>query len=95
MSGILGALFGLFVDLGATLPGRIFATLGIGWLTYTGISTALNTVIASAFSAWGSLPSAVYQIASLGGLTDSIGIITAAMTARIAVSAIPRLGKMS
>lgn len=95
MTGFLSLLFNLFMVLGTTLPGKVLTGLGIGWLTYTGLSTALNAVISSTWSAWNKLPATVYQLVSLAGFTDMVGIIAAALVTRVAVSALPRLGKLA
>ncbi|ANE55664.1 DUF2523 family protein [Methylomonas sp. DH-1] len=95
MTTIISALFNLFVLLSSSLPGRVLAALGIGWLTYAGLATAVQSVVTATWSAWNSLPAAAYQLASLAGFTDSIGITAAALVARVSVAALPRLGKLS
>lgn len=95
MSTVIAALFNLFIFLGSSLPGRVLAALGIGWLTYAGLTTAVASLVSLTMSNWNALPLVVYQISSLAGLTDAIGITTAAITARVAVAAMPRLGKLS
>lgn len=95
MSSIIAALFNLFIVLGSSLPGRVLSALGIGWLTYAGLSAAVASMVSLTMSNWNAIPATVYQIASLAGFTDAIGITTAAITARVTVAALPRLGKLS
>jgi hypothetical protein len=95
MSTIVSALFNLFIVLSSTLPGRVLSALGIGWITYAGLSVALSSVVNLTWSYWNSLPASVYQIASLGGITDAVGITIAALVTRVSLSSVPRLGKLS
>lgn len=95
MSGFLSLLFNLFMTLGTTLPGRVLSALGIGWLTYAGISTAVGALVTQTFAAWNALPATIYQLVSLAGFTDALGITTAAFITRASLSALPKLGKLS
>lgn len=95
MSGFLSLLFNLFMTLGTTLPGRVLSALGIGWLSYAGISAAVAGLVTQTFAAWNAIPAAIYQLVSLAGFTDALGITTAAFVTRAAISALPRLGKLS
>jgi len=95
MNTLIGALANLFLLLSTTLPGRVLSALGIGWITFAGLSTVTNSLVTNTMSAWGNLPTVVYQIASLGGLTDFLGIVTASIVTRTAISILPRMGKLS
>jgi len=95
MSTIIAAMFNLFITLGSSLPGRVLSALGIGWLTYAGLSAAVASLVSLTLTNWNAIPATIYQIASLSGFTDAVGITTAAITARVAVAAMPRLGKLS
>lgn len=95
MSTIISALWSMFLGLSASLPSRVLSALGIGWLTYTGLSTVLGSLISTTMAKWNAIPAAIYQLLSLAGFTDAVGIVTAAMVTRVAIAALPRLGKLS
>jgi hypothetical protein len=95
MTSILQGLFSLFIALSSSLPSRVLSALGIGWLTYTGLSAVLANLISATFTRWNAIPASIYQLLSLAGFTDAVGIITAAMVTRVTIAALPRLGKLS
>jgi len=95
MSTIIAALFNLFIGLSSSLPGRVLSALGIGWLTYAGLSSVVASMVTLTMSNWHAIPATIYQICSLAGLTDAVGIATAALTARVTIAALPKLGKLS
>lgn len=73
---------------------KVLAGLGIGWLTYEGVTTALNAAIAAIQANWGAVTGAMLQLASLGGIPEVMGIITGALVARLAIITVARLGKV-
>ncbi len=95
MTTIIGALFQMFLSLAAMTPGRVLAALSIGWLTFTALTALVNTVVTNTMAQWSAMPAAIYQLASLAGFTDAVGIITGAMVARVALVSVPVLGKIS
>jgi hypothetical protein len=77
------------------LAKKVLTMLGIGWLTYEGITTLTNNAIQAAQSNWGQMTGATLQLASLGGIPDMMGIICGAIVARAALIAVGRLGKVA
>ncbi|UZR29442.1 DUF2523 domain-containing protein [Methylococcus mesophilus] len=90
----MGTLAQLLIGLASTLPGKVLSALGIGWLTFTGISAAADSVKGGLLSAWGSLPGDIMLLFGLAGVDQALGIITGAFVAKAAVSALPKLGKL-
>lgn len=88
----LGAwLLLLIIPLGK----KLLVGLGIGVLTYAGLS-AIGTQIQSAIvSSWGGMGTVTLAILSLGGVTQSVGIILSAISARIAFVSIGKFGKIT
>lgn len=70
---------------------RALTVLGIGTMTFTGVTVALQGLIDMATSNWSSLPSDVLALASIAGIPQCLGIIAGAFVARtgmwVAVSA--------
>lgn len=90
----MGTLAQLLIGLASTLPGRVLSSLGIGWLTFTGVSASADAVKSGLLSAWGSLPSDISMLFGLAGINTGVGIITGAFVAKAALSALPKLGKL-
>lgn len=88
------ALGQLLIALATTIPGKVLTALGIGWLTFTGVTAAASTIRDSVLAAWGGIPGAVAQIFSLGGVDEAVGVVLGAYVAKAALAAIPKLGKV-
>jgi len=74
---------------------KVLVMLGVGWVTYEGLSLLGNQVVAEVLAVWGAMPASMLQMASLLGIPQSIGIVLGAMTARIAYVAVGKLGKVT
>lgn len=77
-----------------TLAGRVLLSLGIGWISYAGVSVALDAVRGHIVAAWsGSSP--VFEIMFLAGMGEAVGVLLAAFAVRSAFYGISRLGKVA
>lgn len=85
---LLGAFFSA-----SSLPivKKVLIGLGFGIVSYTAVTTALNQVISSAQSSYGSMSSNIIAIAGLGGIGQALGIITGALIFRVSVVAVSKL----
>jgi len=77
-----------------TLAGRVLLSLGIGWISYAGVTTALNAVRGHIASAW-SVSSPVFDMLFLAGMGQAVGILLAAFGIRAAFYGISKLGKIA
>lgn len=77
------------------LAKKVLIALGIGWVTYEGISLLTTQVQAAVIAQWGQLGGSTLQIISLGGGSESLGIILGALSARATLMAVSRLGKVA
>lgn len=77
-----------------TLAGRVLLSLGIGFISYAGVTTALESVRGHIEDAWG-VSSPVINIMFLAGMGQAVGIILAAFTVRAAFLGIAKLGKIA
>ena len=64
---------------------RVLATIGFTAITVTGVKAVVDALITSAQTAWGGVPAAMAQLASLAGLPEVAGIIAGAALARVAM----------
>lgn len=86
-------LAGFFMAIAGSLAARVIFSLGLGWISFQGISTAVNEVRAHISNALGQGGYAV-DILLLGGFGDALGILLAALTVRATMYGYAYMGKM-
>lgn len=77
------------------LARRVLQALGIGIISYAGLSVALNGAINELKAAWGGLGGPTLQIIQLAGFQHAIGIICGAMVAKLSFTITERLGRIA
>ena len=60
---------------------RAIIAAGFTAVTYTGVTTLVNSMVSDAQSKWSSMPATVIQLASLCGIPEALGMIFGAMLA--------------
>ena len=88
-------LFEVLRSAADTLPSRVLAALGIGWVSYEGYKTLVDELITQLMASYNAMPIAVYQLLSLAGFTDGLGILLGAFAARASLFAVSQLGKVT
>ena len=68
--------------------------LGVGWITYTGLTTLIDTLRATVAGLLGGLPVVALQFATLGGAVEAVSIVLGGLAARAAVLAVGKLGRI-
>lgn len=86
---------GWLISLAWPIAKKVLVALGIGTITYTGLTALGGQVQAAVISSWGTLGGATLAIATLGGIPQSIGIILGALNARLAFVVVGKLGKLA
>lgn len=64
---------------------RVLTTLGLGTVTFTGVTLTMQSLIDSATSNWSSIAADVLALASIAGIPQALGLIAGAMVARVGV----------
>lgn len=77
------------------LAKQVLFMLGVGWVTYEGYGLIVDQVASQMVGYLGGLPSSVFRIASLLGVVEALGITLGALSARAALLAVGRLGKVT
>lgn len=77
------------------LARRVLQALGIGIISYAGLSVALNGAINELKGAWGGLGGPTLQIIQLAGFQHAVGIICGAMVAKLSFTITERLGRIA
>ena len=79
----MGTLATLLMGLAGPLVLRALVVLGIGTMTFTGVTVALQGLIDMATNNWSSLPADLLGLASIAGIPQCLGIIAGAYVARV------------
>lgn len=84
---------GFLLAMAWPLVKKVLVALGIGFVTYQGLSLLATQVQNQVIAAWGQLGQASLQVLSLGGVPQALGIILGGLTAGAAMMAAAKLGK--
>lgn len=79
--------------IAGSLAARVIFSLGLGWISFQGIVTAVNEVRDHISNALGQGGLAI-DILLLAGLGDALGILLAALTVRATMYGYAYLGRM-
>jgi hypothetical protein len=88
-------LTAFFASLALSLPSRVLTALSIGWVSYEGYKNIIDDLVTKFTDNYNSMPSAIYQLLSLAGFTDGLGLILAAFAAKAAIYGIKTLGNVT
>lgn len=91
MAPLLGAW--LATSIGGLVK-RAAVAIGFGTVTYAGLQTAFNAVQAQVISNYGQLSGASMQLADLAGVGVAMGILLAAMAARVGIALVSKFGRV-
>lgn len=79
----IAALWGALIQVAGTLVGQVLISLGIGYVTYTGVSFSLDWLKSMIVTSAAGLPSQVIAIAGACSLGSVVSIVLSAITARL------------
>jgi len=82
----LAAFLGGLASAAASLTGRVLIALGIGYVSYTGISAGLGTLEAQVIANLQALPSQWITVAHLLQLDKVVSIFFSAVAARLVLA---------
>lgn len=78
-------LASLLMALATPLARRVFIALGLAWVVYEGVSTAIDAMLAGAAGHMLGLPPDVLALLNLAGVFDGLSIFTGALISRLAM----------
>lgn len=81
----IGSLLGAFLSFLPSLVGRIMLALGIGYVSYTGISTSLAWIKGEVVSNFSAAPTQILNVIYLLKVDVAVSIIFSAIAARLVV----------
>lgn len=73
---------------------RVLAALGVGWVTFTALTSLVDQVKSSVLSSWGAIPADILAIATMSGFGTAFGVILGAFAYKASLSAISYLGRV-
>jgi len=76
------------------LAKRVLTALGIGWVSFNGITELASQVKDQVMTAWGGLPAEVLAIATMAGFGVAFGVILSAVTYKASLSVMAWLGRV-
>lgn len=91
MANIAAWIFALIVPL----VKKVLVALGIGVVTYAALTPLFNALQSAIIANFGAMGHTTLQLLALGGITESVGIILAAFSARLAMLAAGHFGRVS
>lgn len=87
----MATLFSFLLSAVGPLLLRALTMVGIGTVTFTGVTAALDGLITMMQNNWSSVPTDILGLAAIAGVPESMGIIAGAFVARtgmwVAISA--------
>ena len=89
------SLAGLITSLAGPVARRGAAALGLGLVSYVGVSAALNVLLDLVKAQWSSIGPDIATFLAMGGVNTAVSIIAGAMVARVALMSFKRLGALT
>lgn len=77
------------------LAKKVLVSLGIGWVTYSGLTLIVDQVKQEIVATFGQVGGATMQILTLSGIPQAVGIVLGALTAGAALLVYSRLQKVT
>jgi hypothetical protein len=87
----MGTISAFLLAITGSLAARVLTSIGIGIFSYAALSTLADSVISAAQSNYGQIDSTVFQLINLGGIGESMGILSAALITKATMLAIKRI----
>jgi len=87
--------FGSFLlGISGPIARQVMVSIGVGVVTFAGLSTAVSGALGSAKSAIGGLTGDVLQVAAMAGTFTSLSIIAGGIMAGVSMIALKRFTKI-
>lgn len=87
-----GTFFGA---LAGPLVRKVLAAVGIGVLTYSGLSVVQTQISSAVAAGWSGVGASSYQIIAMSGFVDAVSYWLSAVSAVVAYAAVGHLGRLT
>ena len=92
---IIAALWGALLSIAGSLVGRVLLSLGIGYLTFTGVDASIGWAKTAFLSGLTGIPAAAVGLAGLMKVGVCVSMLLSAVTARVTLAGMQAGGSMS
>lgn len=89
-----GTLTSWLMSMVEPLVRKGLAAVGLGWVTFEGVTGLLDGVRNSVMSGWSAMAPTVYDVLALAGFLDAVGILLGAMATIAGLATMSRLGRI-
>lgn len=90
----MSTLSGVLTALAGPLAKKVLSSLGIGFLTFAGVETAVNGAMTAAKANFSGVVVDIASILAIAGLFTSMSIIAGGITAGLTMMVFSRLAKI-
>ena len=87
----MGALAQFFLALAGPMATRVLTALGLGLVSYAGMTAVVNQAISAAQSAWGGVAGPVATLVAMSGANTAMAVICGGIVARTALLALKKV----
>lgn len=94
MPALIGFIWTAFISVSGTLVAKVLLSLGIGYVTYSGVSASIDWARAAFLSGMGGLPAAAVGLASTMKIGVCVSMILSAVTARMVMRGMSAAGSI-
>jgi hypothetical protein len=91
----MSAFSSVMVALAGPIAKKVLAALGIGFLTYAGVDTAVQAALGAAKSNFAGTPADIASILALAGVFTSMSIIAGGISAGLSMMVFTKLAKIA
>lgn len=91
----MGSLFAFFGSLATSLPSRVLASLGMGFISFAGYTLVGQQIVDLAVLNYSTMSSSILAILSIGGFGTGFGLILGSVVTRLSLMGFSRLGKLT
>jgi hypothetical protein len=85
----------LLVALGGPIARKVLISLGIGFITFQGVDTAVNTALSAARNNFAGVTGDVAQLIALSGINWAMGTIAGGITAGVTMMILSKMAKIA
>jgi hypothetical protein len=91
----ISALWGAFISIAGTLVGQVLLSIGISYLTFTGVDASIGWAKAQFLSGLTGLPAAAVGLAGVMKVGVCVSMLLAAVTTRVTMLGMQSGGKLT
>lgn len=91
----MSTLSSALTALAGPLAKKVLTALGIGFLTFAGVDTAVNAALSAAKSNFAGITTDIASILAIGGVFTAMSIIAGGITAGLTLMVFSKLAKIA